>query len=354
MSNIFKIYINNNNEYSKLYLFIKNKYVVANPSSKVMLPSIEELNSGFANYSAFSKSSVFTQHFKEDFNDEDLNIMQTTNGVIIFVDDVINYDDTIETIKLKFLTYYNNKVNEDEKICFEELYLYGLKERKFDIQDLFNTLTNNNKNELTYSNIIKYVANIYEKETILNSLKEEKEEKEEKDDTEKELYTYDDLTKIKLTTIKEYIQIGQTILNNKINYIVNPYYYINNSGAQLSENISTNNSTLLFEYAIYNDALYVCLASDFFKQKKSIIDEETIIKLYYCFLYKNNILNNVIYYSEKINLIKETHAMLSNINFINKNKLVYTLNTINVLSDALKYDASGVNAINFNITHHPH
>jgi hypothetical protein len=50
MSNIFKIYINNNNSYSKLYLFVKNKYgsLEAVASS---LPSIEELNKNYNTYS---------------------------------------------------------------------------------------------------------------------------------------------------------------------------------------------------------------------------------------------------------------------------------------------------------------
>jgi hypothetical protein len=343
MSNIFKIYINNNNEYSKLYLFIKNKYIYLNSLTVASssLPSIEELNKNYNNFSTFSKSSVYSEHFSNDFNQNDLNTFQTTSGIIIFIDEVINYDDTIETVKLKFIANYNNNVNEDEKICFEELYMYGLTEDKFDSQDLFNTLTNNNKIELTHSNIIKYLANIYENEIILTSLQSKQ---------VKETYSYDDLTKIELTTIKEYIQIGQSVLNNNINYIVNPYYYINNTNAaQLSENITTNNSNLLFEYNIYNNSLYICLASDFFKQKKSSIDDETIIKLYYCFLHKKNILNAINFYSEKIHLIKETNIMLTNINFINKNKLVYLLNSINQVSDKLNYENRGVKYINLNI-----
>ena len=125
MSNIFKIYINNNNEYSKLYLFIKNKYIYLDSLSKSSssLPSIAELNKNYNNYSTFSKSSIYYEHFSNDFNQNDLNTFQTTSGIIIFIDEVINYDDTIETIKLKFIANYNNNVNEDEKICFEELYV---------------------------------------------------------------------------------------------------------------------------------------------------------------------------------------------------------------------------------------
>ena len=342
MSNIFKIYINNNNNYSKLYLFIKNKYETV---ASIPIPSIEELNKNVNTYSTFSKSSVYKEHFSDDLNTYDLNIMETTNGTIIFINDVINYDDSIETIKLKFIAHYNSIVNEDEKICFEELYMYGLVEHQYSSQDLFNTLTNNNKIEITHSNIIKYLANIYENENILTSL-----QSNGTDDTTKETYSYDDLTKITLTTFKEYIALGQSVLNKKLDYIVNPYYYINvGPSSQLSENISTNNSNLLFEYNIYNNSLNICLASDFFKLKKSTIDEESIIKLYYVFLYKNNILNSANFYSQKINLIKETTAILSNINLHNKNKFVYLLNSINNVSEELNYSNKGINYINLNI-----
>ena len=341
MSNIFKLYINNNNNYSRLYLFIKNKYGPFASS----LPSIEELNKNFSNYSIFSKSSVYKEHFSNDLNDHDLNIIQTTDGTIIFINDVINYDDTIETIKLKFIAHYNSIVNEDEKICFEELYMYGLVEHIYNSQDLFNTLTNNNKIELIHSNIIKYLANIYENETIMKSL-----QNGDIDGKQKETYSYDDLAKIELTTIKEYIALGQSVLNKKLDYIVNPYYYINVTiTSQLTENISTNNSNLLFEYNIYNNSLYICLASDFFKLKKASSIEETIIKLYYVFLYKNNILNNANYYSQRINLIKETNAILSNINLHNKNKFIYLLTSINNNSEPLNYYNKGVSVINLNI-----
>ena len=187
MSNIFKIYINNNNDYSKLYLFIKNKYNIARSESDLELPSIELLNKNYYNYSVFSKSSVYSKYFSNDFNETDNEIIKegTDTGIftIIFVDDVINYDDTIETIKLKFIHSYNNSVNEDEKVCFEELYMYSLTQKNFNTNDLFNILTNHNKIELTKSNIIKYLANIYEREIILSTLQEDKES-----------YNYDDLT----------------------------------------------------------------------------------------------------------------------------------------------------------------
>ena len=43
-SNIFKFYINNNNIFNEVYLFIKKKYNVSNVGCK-SIPPIDELNS---------------------------------------------------------------------------------------------------------------------------------------------------------------------------------------------------------------------------------------------------------------------------------------------------------------------
>jgi hypothetical protein len=51
-SDIFKFYINSNNQYNKLYLFIKNKYL-KNQSSLPALPTIEELNTKYSDFYVF-------------------------------------------------------------------------------------------------------------------------------------------------------------------------------------------------------------------------------------------------------------------------------------------------------------
>ena len=150
MSNIFKFYINNNNQFNKLYLFIKNKYLIDEstlPSSST-LPSIEELNINYSDSAVFLKSTIYEKYFNngDDFNENDLIYIEKFRTKLIFVDNVINSDDTIETIKLKFIQAINETVNEDEKICFEETYMYGLAPSILNKLELFNNLTNNNKN----------------------------------------------------------------------------------------------------------------------------------------------------------------------------------------------------------------
>ena len=100
-SDIFKFYINNVNEFNKLYLFIKKKYL-NNQIELSTLMSVEELNTKYSDSSDFLKSTIYQQYFIEDFDDNDLKHIEEFKTKLIFVDNVINSDDTIQTIKLKF------------------------------------------------------------------------------------------------------------------------------------------------------------------------------------------------------------------------------------------------------------
>ena len=58
MSDIFKLYINNNNNLTNLYLFIKNKYL-----SNQLLEPIIELQSKYQNAKDFIASELFKSIF---------------------------------------------------------------------------------------------------------------------------------------------------------------------------------------------------------------------------------------------------------------------------------------------------
>ena len=90
MSNIFKFYINNTNQYNKLYLFIKNKYL---ETQLDLPPSIEELNANYSDSAVFLKSSIFEKYFNtiKDFNENDIIYLNNFNTKLIFVDNFITY-----------------------------------------------------------------------------------------------------------------------------------------------------------------------------------------------------------------------------------------------------------------------
>jgi len=335
MSNIFKFYINNANQFSKVYLFIRNKYL-PNQLSLPELPSIQELNTNYSESSVFLKSSIYEKYFRNDFNENDLIYINTFNSKLIFVDNVINIDDTIETIKLKFIQNINESIDEDEKICFEEIYMYGLAPSILNKLEMFNNLTNNNKIDLTRKMLIDYFKNIYEGSTILSNLEI------------KEHYSYDDINYINITNINEYKSIGQSFIKYYANFIVNPYNYEKSLTKQSSDLITINNYNMLFEYNVDN-TIYVCLASNFFKLENNIEDDELLIKIYFKSLYVKNIINIKDFFIQKTELQKKTYQLFNSENFINKNEFIFFLKTIYAKSSSLKYENTGIKYININI-----
>ena len=277
-------------------------------------------------------------YFIKDFNENDLIYIEEFRTKLIFVNNVINSDDTIETIKLKFIQAINESVNEDEKICFEEIYMYGLARSILNKLELFNNLTNNNKNDLTRKMLINYFKNIDEGITIINTLEI------------KEHYTYDDINAIKITNINEYKSIGQSFIKYYENFIVNPYNsdYENSLTKQSSDLITLNNYNMLFEYNVDN-TIYLCLASDFFKIEENIVDEESFIKIYFKLLYIKNIISVKDFITRKTELIKKSNELFNDENFKAKNEFLFLLESIHLNSSTLKYENNGVKAININI-----
>ena len=351
MSNIFKFYINTNNTFNEVYLFIKNKYTATNitnitkatksaksaKSATSPLPSIDELNSKYNNYNSFIFSNVYKTHFINDLDHNDLLYLKTYNSKLIFVDDVIYIDDTVETIKLKFIKHHNAQTSDDKKLCFEELYFYSLTQSKLNKTELFNNLTNNNKNDLTRENLIKYLTNIYERKEIMESLEN------------KEAYTYEDIDSIRIQYVKEFISIGQSLIKYSPNFIVNPYNLSIPSLKPLGDLVSTNNSNMLFDYNIFNNTIFVCLASNMFKAAEQNLDTEAMLNIYFHFLYSKNIINERNYIMQKTDLVKKTSLLIEDEYFKNKNKFFSLLTSIYNTSNNLKYESFGIKNINVNI-----
>ena len=165
MSNIFKIYINNNNNLTDLYLFIKNKYL-----SNVLQESIETLQSKYSNSKLFIESEIFNNIFSNDFDELDIKFIKDFDINIYFVDQNIYYDDTLETIKFKFLKYFNNNFKTNQ-LSFEEIFMYALINKQFNPAEIYNSLTNNNNNnKISSDNLKQYLLNLNEQIQIFNTI----------------------------------------------------------------------------------------------------------------------------------------------------------------------------------------
>ena len=347
MSNIFKIYINSynyeklENELKEVYIFIKNSYFNNND-----LQSIEELHDYYGNnIEQFIESELYQKVFIDLFDDLDKKYIQEFKPKLYFINENIYEDDTVETIKFKFIKHYNKLQDEEKnKMCYEELYLFGIIKKSFNPLELYNILTNFNKNKLVKEILFDYLSNVNEQKEILETL------------TIKDYYDYDDLYKIKLKEINIFKSIGQSI-NSKFNYSysVNPYKLIkiNNTFKTLINNsINTLNSNNLFEYNLICNTLFVTKFKDVIEYNniKQLDDNESIIKLYYPLLVEKNILSLESYNSNIKTLLKKTEQFIDDKNFFQKkNDLTNVLHNIYFNSDSIENKIKGIININFNI-----
>ena len=314
MLNYYKIAYNINNSIKDLYVFVGDT-------------NIDELNT-------ILKIDINNYIFDDIFSDKERIIINSKKVNVIFVNELINRDDTIETVKKKIIE--NLK---DTKVSFEEVYCYSKNNFKATSVDMFKQLTQNNTINLTLDNIEKYLTNINLSYEIEN---------------EKEYYDYNDIIDLQLESknLLKDIPLGQHIafIKTQLEYIVNPYnvknydFFITNYANDL---ISTNNNELLFNYNIDDNIIYFCLADDVLNNNTlNNVDIATTIKLYFPYLFKKDIISYELFKKEQINLIQETDAIIADSKWVDTKR---SINLLNNISQKYKYDffLNGINHLKF-------
>ncbi len=346
MSDIFKIYINNNNNLTDLYIFIKNKYLSNN-----LLESIEELQSKYQNAKDFITSDLFNIVFKHDFSNLDIKYIQDFDISIYFIDENIYYDDTLEIIKFKFLKYYNLYISPPLQASYEEIYMYGLINKQYNPSELYNILSDNNNNKISNENLKQYLLNVNEQLQIYeNILKFNK-------GVEPDYFDFDSINSIQLDEINILTPIGQNI-NNKLphSYTTNPFdvkKYSNYIRSIINTSLNTNNSNLLFEYNLINNTLFICLFQDVLNYSKNIsLEQDITIKLYYPLISINQLNTLQLFNENKKTFLDKTNKHMSLEVFKNKNSFIDILYYINFNYEQfpeLNYTINGAKKLNFNI-----
>jgi hypothetical protein len=328
---------------------------------------VSELQEQYGTSEQLMASELINNEFKDDFTDLDKQYFNDYNIKIYYIDENIYLDDTIETIKFKLLKYYNerNGFDETKKICFEELYLYGLTNTNFNSVEIYNLLSNNNTNKITQENFNNFLLNTNEQIYIRNKILERN------DNKEKDIYDFDDIDSIDLDEINILISVGQH-LNTKIPHIclTNPFEvntYEVYMKSVINTSLTTNNNELLFESRLINRTLYVCILDDlmaYIHANSLKFEEELTIKLYFPLISISKINSYTEFIKVKKNYIKKSNEFIDSKNFINKNKLLNLFNKVNNSSTKssessessestkfpdLEYINKGIKYINFNI-----
>ena len=246
--------------------------------------------------------------FVDIFDKTELDNIQKSRITVVFVEQQIHIDDSIGVIKLKIFEAMQQLMSMDE------LYLFCLKKERLNPITVYQNLTQNDKLPLTKVRLNQMLLNMYDTDGELIDFGL----------PEKPKYGFDDILKLDLLD-REYLVaniLGQKfVFNSEYPFIANPFL-VTEYDALLEhsrkEMTSLNNNLLLETGPFFKNTIYVCLAQNLFELSETTdISIEYTAKIYYPFLYKENI-NTLEKLEDKRNtLIAATVAKLSERN--NKN-----------------------------------
>jgi hypothetical protein len=145
------------------------------------------------------------------FNDNDLaKIQDKINPINVqFLQQQINFDDSIGSIKLKITEVLSNDIS------LEQIYLFCMKNTVLNSTNIYQSLTQKNKLELTKVRLDQFLLNIFNEngEPIAKQL------------PNKDVYNYDDIIELNLDNKR--IQVN-TVLGQKLFIVENEYPFVCN------------------------------------------------------------------------------------------------------------------------------
>jgi len=169
--------------------------------------------------------SLFTKWEMDKINHDNTNV--------IFSEQLIHFDDTIHTIKIKILSELKNMLS------LEEIYLYCLKREKINTINLYKSLTQNGKLELTYNRLMQFLKNIVSYD----------QDKKYELPQMKDSFTYNDIVDLninnELVIIKKIVGQSFFISENDYPFIVDPFQ--NNNIDYIIDKFKKNRSTMYYE-----------------------------------------------------------------------------------------------------------
>jgi len=240
--------------------------------------------------------------FGNIFDKDELTNIKKNNIDVVFVEQTIHIDDSIGVIKLKIFEAIHKEAS------INELYLFCLKSEKLNPITVYQNLTQNDKLALTKVRMNQMILNLYDTNGIPLEL----------DLEEKPQYTFDDILKLDLT-VRDYLvgkPLGQKfVFSNEYPFISDPFM-VQQYDTLLERSrreVTTLNANLLLEMGpIFRNSIYLCLAQDVFElAATNEISTEYTSKIYYPFLYKDNIDTTDKLEKERTTLIESTSEKLT-------------------------------------------
>ena len=281
----------------------------------------------YGKYSKNDDENIYNDLLTKDEN----NLRKNKKIEVSISEQVIHYDDTISSIKVKIL----NELKQD--ISVDELYLYCQKKERLNSISIYQSLTQNKKLELTKIRLEQFLSNV--------KMDENGEPIDEP--PQKETYTFDDIYEMKFNDKKYIVNkvLGQKffIVENEYPFVCNPYDvqdYDLFFEKYARKSLTTLNSHLLLNTGeIENDTIFLCLAEDVLKYvENKDISQETTIKIYFPFLFNKQITSLEDIREKKEQLIESNKKILNE-------KTLQFFQTIDMFYDVYKLKKTELNYI---------
>lgn len=289
------------------------------------------------------------------------NVKFTCSGLMIHIDDSI-YD-----IKRKILyTLFEKEASEEDiPVCnYDELYLFGVTKKNFDLLRYYRNLTDSENIPLNLSllgqSLVNYQINSKFDDEVLNLYKDNEIGKTlSYEDLQKITFFYSEnnekLCKIPLGQRFYTVMDDNTQLQNiDESFVTNPYDLWKNASINNKQNIQSFENDFLFHFGeMYNNTIHVALAEyvfDFAEQNN--VDTKTLSTMYYPVLSKKGISSKESLIENKQELLKTSRNTFFDINHkTNFDKLSLFHNIFEDKKYELNYDSRGIQS--FFIVLHP-
>jgi len=317
---------------------IINKKEDSNPIYKVNYLMNNKIKTITVFAGKFANETKKSALMKSVFTDKERKSIEKEKIEVKISNQEIHFDDSIGQIKLKILNEFKNITS------IEQIYLFCEKIEGFNSVQIYKTLTQNKKLELTKLRFTQFLSNIVSLENG-NPFKYS---------LDKEIYDYEDILDMDLERNKYIVNkvLGQKffIVENEYPFVCNPYentMYDTFIDKNAKKTISTLNSHLLLNTGnIVNNNIYLCLAEDVLNYaEKANISQETTIKIYFPFLHNKNIDDLEMLKENEIKLRDNNDKILTPKVYDNFNTIDMFYNVYDMRKNDLKYVSNGIKYI---------
>jgi hypothetical protein len=254
-----------------IYVFCGSEYAAPPPPP----PNPDSVESNTAYFEFIKKTGFFSETELKN-----IQALQSKRKVVVFINDRINLDDTIQEIKRKIVKYTTESSEDDLPLTSHTLYLFGQFASDVTTQEAYNQMSRNGRDAITEPILLNYISNIAGAGMELgNSV------------GKNHIYSYSDIKELRIENIKQRASnpesgmtcmvsspLGHAFQDGGAPYIfaANPFTNAPSIPGISDKTLKDDTGRMLMEYGlpVYN-TIYMCSYDDVVSVVKEMVEKRT-------------------------------------------------------------------------------